>query len=77
LRKTLAKTFIERMDLSVPWNQEFYSAFYDSQFIETRKNLKIANHMMPSQFLSKELHEFQAMKSAKRTKPNTSLKEFL
>ncbi|MDO8537480.1 MAG: DUF4130 domain-containing protein [archaeon] len=77
LRKTLAKTFIERIDLSVPWNEEFYSAFYDSQFIEPRKNLKIADHMMPAQFLSKDLHEFHAMKAAKRTKPNTSLKQFV
>ena len=77
LRKTLANTFAERMDLSIEWSEEFFPVFYDSQFIESRKNLKIANHMMPSYFLSKELHEFKALKAAKKTKPNTSLKEFV
>ena len=77
LRKILAQTFEERMNLEVEWSEEFFPTFYDSQFIEPRKNLKIANHMMPKNFLSKELHEFHAMKAAKRTKPNTSLKEFV
>lgn len=77
LRKILAQTFEERMNLEVEWSEDFFSTFYDSQFIEPRKNLKIANHMMPSHFLSKELHEFHAMKAAKRTKPNTSLKQFV
>jgi probable DNA metabolism protein len=66
----------ERILLSIEWMEKYWSKYYDSQFIESRKNLKLAKQLMPLKFLEKQMHETKALKKAKNLKPNTSLKDF-
>ena len=66
----------ERMSFCVDWNDKFYETFFDSQFIQSRKNIAVQKQLMPMFFLDKDTPEYRSMKMYKRTLPNTTLKQF-
>lgn len=76
LRKQCGEKISERMDFSVDWNEEFYNSFFDSQFIEQRRNPAVQKRLMPMFFLDKNTPEYKSMKKYKRSVPNTTLAQF-
>jgi hypothetical protein len=66
----------QRMDFSVEWKDEYFSAFFDSQFIENRKNQRLQKQMMRPFLLPRESIEFRSFKKFRHIRPNTRLTEF-
>lgn len=75
-RKLLQGQIKERWAPSVEWKKEFYETFFDSQFIESRKNSSLQTRLMPGFFVGKNSPEHRSMREARHTKPNTTLKQF-
>lgn len=66
----------ESFSASIEWNNEYYDVFFESQFIEQRKNTALQKRMMPAFFLDKNSPEYKSIKKHARTMSNTTLKCF-
>ncbi|MBI4044256.1 MAG: DUF4130 domain-containing protein [Candidatus Diapherotrites archaeon] len=77
LRKECREKIRERLDFSVEWSEKFYGTFFDSQFIEQRRNPALQKRLMPLFFLDKESPEYRSVQKHRRAVPNTTLGQFV
>ena len=76
LRTALAEQYDERFEADNELGEKAYETFYDSQYIQSRRNLKMQKRLMPMLFVEKGTPEWKSMREARFTKPNTTLRDF-
>ena len=76
LRRQCGEKISERTQFSVEWDEKFYDTFFDSQFIEQRRNPRLQKQLMPVFFLDKDSPEYRSLQKHRRVVPNTTLAQF-
>lgn len=66
----------QRMELSVEWTPKLFERFFETQFIENRRNTRLQKQMMPIEILDRDSVEYHSLKKFKRHGTNTRLTEF-
>lgn len=76
IRKIVQQKVPQRMDLTLEWTPQYFETFFESQFIEKRKNPRLQNQMMPLHALDKNSIEYKLSKKLQRSGNNTTLGDF-
>lgn len=76
VHKIVQQKVPQRLEFKLDWNPSYFETFFESQFIEKRKNLKLQNRMMPLQTLDKSSIEYRLSKKHQRNNTNTRLNDF-
>ncbi|MBU0636378.1 DUF4130 domain-containing protein [Candidatus Micrarchaeota archaeon] len=76
LRPLVQKSIKKRLHFGVDWKPEYFERFFETQFIENRKNLRLQKKLMFTNLLDKDSVEFKSLKKFSRTLSNTQLGDF-